>query len=476
MAQLEQPEPSTDLPLQPRPADCPVPLTAWQRRTWNQFIGQGRLSVRMGAAALRVLGPLDPIVLRRSLEEVIRRHESVRTRFVAIDGVPEQVIDSSCECHLEEIELAQTASSDGAREVTRLVRHFLEEQVDLSVGPLFAAKLWRLSSSEHVLILALDHMVADAASCAILSGEVWTLYHQAAKGLPFSLPHLPVQFADYAVWQQRTHSAWLKKHGPYWKERLTGAPRLQLPVDDGLASGDYPIAVPLHFPFGNRLSAGLRDAARREGALLPLVVLTVYVAVVSRWCGQRDLVLTFVSHGRHRRPELQNMIGFLASRLFLRVEIGHDDSFRDLLKRVNVEFYSAYEHYDFDRVPDFIPECAADTDTDFNWLPAVWGRRPAHKGAADEQLRIQPFPLEPYRKRLPEWFKLASVFSETAAGIVATVLYRPDLFAADTIERFGQNLRSFAQEFAHHPLAPIASVSLEAKGSSISGGATYLMP
>src|SRR6202000_2033096 len=122
----------------------------------------------------------------------------------------------------------------------RLAQQFADEPIDLSVGPVFEAALLRISVREHVLILLLDHIVSDAASWGILSKEIWTSYSQAAHGQSSLLPNLSVQFPDYAVWQQRTHGAWLRKHEAYWRGHLSGAPRIRMPRDEGLPEAQQP--------------------------------------------------------------------------------------------------------------------------------------------------------------------------------------------------------------------------------------------
>jgi Condensation domain len=298
--------------IRPRMAGTPVPLTAMQLRVWSQVLERGKLpGARMCTVVTRILGPLNIELLSRSVEALVWRHETLRTRFVTVDGIPRQHVDSASACGLEAIELTGGSASAVEAQARRVVSEFVEESVDLSVGPLFATRLLRLSRHEHVLIFSLEHMITDDVSNQIIRGEIWTFYRQAARGLPFSLPELPLQFADYADWQERTHGLWREKHEGYWKGRLTGAPHISFPTDD-LPKVKRPIEAMMQFPFGATLSASLRDLARSERTLLSLVVLAVYVAATARWCNRCDLVLTFVSNGRHRRG-LQNMVGWLAS-------------------------------------------------------------------------------------------------------------------------------------------------------------------
>ena len=446
-----------DVPLRPRLTGCPVPLTAGQLVLWNEILKRGTRpsDLRTCAASLRLFGPLNTLLLKRSIEAVVQRHESLRTTIVPVDSTPRQCIHPSSEYQLEMIDLSQLAPTNVEGRAKLLAQEFIERRIDISIGPLFEAKLLRFSNREHVLILALDHMVSDAVSCAILSREIWALYSQAERGLPFSLPQLPVQFADYAVWQQQAYGDWVKKHASYWRGRLTGAQRIQLPFDDSMPKIKHLTIAMLHFPFGKALSDKLRDMARRERTPLPLLVLTVYAALLSSWCNAGDFVVAVASHGRYRRPELENMIGFLANSPRLRIEVSRKDNFLDLSRRVTQEFHSASDHQGIGLTPDFIPECT--TDAHFNWVPN-WPQSSANqKGEIDNPIKMQPFPIQPFRG-VEAPFKFAPVFCDTAAGVVVTARYRPDLFEARTIERVGHNLRLFAAHFSQRPLTRIAAI------------------
>lgn len=447
-----------DLPLQPRPAACNVPLTAMQLRVWTDVLNRGaRLSdLRICATSVRVLGPLSISLIRRCINALMQRHEALRTKFVAAGSTLTQHIDQVGECPLDIVDISATAADDIENEARRLAQEFMDEQKHLTIGPLFEAKLLRLSEREHVLVLAVDHIISDNVSCEIIGREIWILYNQAAQGLSFSLPPLPVQFADYAFWQEQTYDAWLKKHEPYWRKRLTGAPRVELPLISSLQDAQTPTRTMLAFPFDEALSAKLREMAWRERALLPAVMFALCIAALSRWCNQRDLVLTFVTHGRLGRPKLAGMVGCLAGYMYLRIEIAEEDGFVDLLKRVNLEFSSANRHQDFDRVPVLIPECA--DGLSFNWLSTDKIPQPFEQMHADSQVELQPFPIRPFSERVDAAFKFAVMVSDTDAGIVMNVWYRPDLFAPGVIDQFGRNLRFLAEECVRRPLDPIACV------------------
>lgn len=450
---------STDLALQSRPVGCAIPLTAMQLRVWSDALRRGAKpsEFRTCAASVRIIGSLDAELLRKSIEAIVQRHESLRTRIISVDGNPQQHIDPACGYRLETTDLSGLNPPEVSGEVAGLAEAFAYEQIDMSVGPLFDTKLLKLSEGEHVLLVGVDHLVCDTVSCQIVSREIWNFYNNAVQGRSPTLPPLPVQFPDYCVWQHQTCAAWMRKHKPYWERRLAGAQRPRVPSTDRSQSADDLTQVMFSMPFGAALSAGLRDAAWRTRSPLPLVVFTAYVAAISRWCDQRDMVLAFVSHGRQSRKELGSMIGNLATILWLRVEMGAEATFIDLLQRLTSELTAAYEHQDFDRLPDLSPLCTLDLH--FNWLATndvrLRSRAPSEAGTP---VQTQSFSIrQALKKKAPHWFKLAVLVSDDPeAGIVARFWYRPDLFAPSVIERFGDDVRSFAEAFTLQPLAPLS--------------------
>jgi len=447
---LDQMEFSKDAPLKRRADGCLVPLTAHQLGTWNHFIEEAAgLSVRWSSFAMRVLGPLDVNLLKRSIDAAVWRHESIRTKIVVVEGIPRQQIDVACEYEWDVIDISDVSPKTIEGELKQLAEDFVRVKIDISSGQLFAVRVFRLSNCEHVLILALDHIITDGFSNGVLAKDIWALYRQGEQGLPLLLPELPLQFADYAVWQQRAYGAWLQNHEAYWRGRLTGSPqRIQIPVRDDSWQAKDPVGAELEITFGNALSAKLREIARRERTLLAMVVLTVYAATMSRWCNERNLVIAFISNGRNR-SELQGMVGLVADPLFLRLEITKEDNFIDLLRRLIVEFRSAYDH------PTFCWVQCCPTDVRFNWLPdhgAKWVKDHYLHGS-DNRLVVLPFSLP-----RPAPLKLIPAFYNSDTGIGANVMYRPDLFALSTVERFGGDLRLFAEEFSRRPLCRVESV------------------
>lgn len=172
--------------LGPRAADTPVPLTSGQFDFWSSCVEEGGLSDhRITLASVRITGPLNLGFLSKSIEAVAQRHESLRTRIITVDGIPRQHIDAHYRCDLELTDLSNTSVMDCESEARHVAQAFRNQKVNLSVGSLFESKLIRLSDVDHILVLALDHIISDGASSRILSRDIWALYGQAVQGLSF---------------------------------------------------------------------------------------------------------------------------------------------------------------------------------------------------------------------------------------------------------------------------------------------------
>ncbi len=303
----------------------------------------------------------------------------------------------------------------------------------------------------------LDHIVSDATSYPILTAEITAhLTNNSLSRGP--APELRVQFPDYAVWQNKTNDIWRKEHETYWSTKLAQLTRLAIPTDWPPNGSPQQRSNVVYTPFGKQLTAKLRDAARRERCLMPLIILSLYLVVMSIWCERNDMPVTLVSHGRHGHPEFRDMIGCIAHEVFLRVLITPNDSLRDLLARVTAEFSASLVH-DASRVISPGGASGDTTELYFNWLPTDWGFSGAYPSAVnqaeDNRLVISRFPIE-----TPIITKFKPSFTDTPSGIVAMVWYSDDLFLRSTVERFAAQLIRLAGAFVETPRAPIRSLTL----------------
>ncbi|MFN2413808.1 MAG: condensation domain-containing protein, partial [Pyrinomonadaceae bacterium] len=210
-----------------------VPTSFAQQRLWFLDLLEPGSPAFNIPAALRLSGRLDVDVLRRSLEEVARRHEALRTRFVTVDDEPVQVIEPSAAVELPLIDLSRLDADARGERVRELADEAARLGFDLAQGPLWRASVVRLGEEEHVLLYTMHHIISDGWSMGVLVREMGLLYDAYSRGVAPSLPELPIQYADYALWQrERLEGGELERQLAYWEERLAGVPEaLELPTD-----------------------------------------------------------------------------------------------------------------------------------------------------------------------------------------------------------------------------------------------------
>jgi hypothetical protein len=411
--------------------------------------------MRTIAAAVRLSGRLDVMLLRDCLARLVERHESLRTRIVVRDGIPMQHVDEPGRAALELISLTGVAQDCREAQARHLAEELVYEPFLVAAGPLFVARLIEVSELDHVLAIAMDHIVADIASLGIAWREIFTPYAQSARGMPVSLPEMSVQFPDYAVWEQRADSLWQERHGAYWRERLAGARRVRLFPQEALDNDAQTRRAWLPIRFGKELSAGLRELSRRERSTLVMSVLTAYVGVVCRLYEESDLVVPFTTGGR-LRPELGGLIGYFGVPLFLRIGLFEEDSWLDLLKRVSGEYGAAYEHSDSCRMAAGIPGFV--WNPAFNWIPGEFAAVGGDAGLAGG-LGIQPYAIKiTIRDGVRYGAELRVDLRDSEDGVMGTVGYRADLFSREAVERFGRNFRVFAERMVGEPRGRVAAM------------------
>lgn len=438
--------------IQRRPPGSPIMLPdGYLSALRYLFEKESRLSTRDCVTSVRILGALNVQLLRACVRYVVDCHESLRIQFVMLCNVPTMRVGSTPEDILELIDLSRTSAKIGDEEIRQLAQTFAATRIDISAEPLFAFRIFRISENEHVMVSAFEHLISDAISVEIVSRQIWTLYGQAAQGLPCHLPkHLP-QFPDYLIWLKNTHDAWKDVHEAYWKQLLADAPATEIPLDN-VAEVMRPAIAVDHISFGETLSTSLREIARRQGTTPSLAVLAIYTAVMSHWCSQSNLVMQIVANARFL-PELESTTGCILDLLPIRAEVDRKHTFTDLLSGINEAFYTA-THHRGSGFRSLIQEST--TELYFNWTPPPFGA-PYIPGG----ISLQPFTFMPLRTVRPGTAKFHPIFYETASGISVLARYRTDRLAPSTVARFGRNLRVFASAIVQRPNARIESISLE---------------
>src|SRR5450755_1787233 len=297
--------------------------------------------------ALRMTGALNTAALEHGLNEIIRRHESQRTRFTTRQAQPVQIIAPSLTIALKIDDLSALTPTEREPQARRLAAQESLQPFDLSRGPLVRAKLLRLAPTDHILLLTMHHIISDAWSSAVYFQELSSLYEAFCAGRPSPLPELSIQYADYAAWQRQCFQGEaLQRQLAYWREQLQGAPPLlNLPTDRPRPAQQSFRGSLESIPIPADLAATFKDFSRREGATLFMSLLTSFVLLLHRYSGQSQIVLgTDVAN----RPtlETESLIGFFINLLAIRLDVSANPTFRDLLARVRDTALGAYAHQD----------------------------------------------------------------------------------------------------------------------------------
>ena len=400
-------------------------------------------------SSIRLRGDLDTIALQRSLTEVVRRQEALRTRFEEGPEGPEQLIDPADPFLLATEDLSSLAKEDRRREAERLTREEARRPFDLARGPLLRARLLRLATREHLLLVTLHHIVADGWSMGVLVRELGVLYGAYTSGRVSPLEEPVIQYADWAAWQR----AWLEegemeRQLAFWRTELRSAATLVLasdrprPARPTHAGASLPIRMP----------AGLRDElarfARGEGATLTMGLLAGYAATLARWSGQKEFAVGMPVANR-RAVEAESLIGFFVNTLAVRARLGGRSlTFRRLIGRMRESALGAFANQDvpFERVVEEVqPERTLDHSPIVQTLFAL-------QNAPVGAIELPGLSLE-YEE--PDTgvtrFDVELFLAETAGGLEGTLNYSTELFDRATMQRFAEGFTAFLQAGLENP-------------------------
>ncbi|CAM3778179.1 Linear gramicidin synthase subunit D [Pseudomonas reidholzensis] len=429
-----------------------IPLSFAQQRLlflWQLEPDSSFYNVPM---AVRLNGALDLSLLQQALDALVSRHESLRTRLVAEEGEFHQVILDADTLPVERVEFAdgQDPAALSAAVDAELARPF-----DLLAEPLLRVKLLRLGADQYLLTLCMHHIISDGWSSDLLVQEFIQLYSALAEGKTAELPALPIQYADYAIWQR----AWLEageaeRQLAYWQAQLGDEqPLLSLPLDhERPATPSYRGAV-VKLQIAAEQAEALRAQARKGGQTLFGLMLAAMAVVLSRYSGQSDIRIGAPNAGRNRQ-ELEGLIGFFINTQVLRVQVDERATFAELLEQVKAVIGGAQSHQElpFEHLVDaLLPErnLAHNPLFQFKINQHVAGSQPARKRLGS--LEVESFAREGGDAR----FDLAFDFSDKADGIEGYFTYATDLFEAATIERLAASLRKVLEVLTQAPEQPI---------------------
>ncbi len=433
-----------------------MPASFAQQRLWflDQF--EGGDALYNVPVATRLRGPLDVAALERALDALVARHEPLRTGFKLVDGVPHQAIRPHREFSLLVTDLSN--SSDAERRGLELISEHARESFDLSAGDLFRARLVKLDEELHLLSLTLHHIVTDAWSMGVLNRELGKLYGGFVQGTEVELPELPIQYADYAVWQQQwMESGGLDEQLDYWRTQLAGAPALlELPTDHPRPARQSFRGATVRTMLAPELLERLNALGEREGATLFMTMLAALATLLSRYSGQEDIVIASPVANRSR-VELESVIGLLVNTLALRVDASGEKPFEDVLRGARETALGAFSNQDlpFEKlVEELNPERhlshAPVAQVLFVMQNAV--ERPvAFSGIEQERI-----PTE----RGTAKFDLSFFAAETSEGLRLSLEYCTDLLEQDSALRMLEHFRVLLEAAVSDPTLPVGELEL----------------
>jgi len=436
-------------PILQVPRNGDLALSFAQQRLWFLDQMEPGLPAYNLPAAVRLKGPLNVAALEQSLNEIVRRHESLRTTFGVIDGRPIQVIAPTLTIALPVVDLRQLPASEQETEVRRLVTAEAQRPFDLSRGPLIRGAVLRLGEQEHVGLLTMHHIVSDGWSAGVLIREMATLYLASCAGGSPSLPDLPIQYADFAHWQREwLQGEALESQIAYWKDKLAGAPPvIDLPADRPRPAVQTFRGAHRSLVLSKHLQEGFRALGRQEGTTQFMTFLAAFNVLLHRYTGEDDLVVGTPVANRNRL-ETEGLIGFFVNALVLRTDLSGDPSFRELLRRVRETCLGAYAHQDlpFDRL---VEELHLKRDLSRNPLFQVMFVLHNASLRTTELAGLTLSPVEGESETAH--FDLTLQIADTDQGLTAVLVYNTDLYAPATIARMLEHFRILLEAMVADP-------------------------
>ncbi|WP_218081856.1 non-ribosomal peptide synthetase [Anthocerotibacter panamensis] len=439
------------LPVVSVVGDRALPLSSCQQRLWLLDQLQAGSAAYNVPVTIHLHGILDEAALHASLNEIIRRHEILRTTFIVFDEQPRQVIAPRLMLELPVLDLQALSQV----QVTKMEA---QQPFDLTRGPLLRAKLFRLAPTEQVLMLTMHHIVSDGWSIGVLIQELSALYAAYSQGQPSGLAPLTIQYADFAHWQQQwLRSAAFETQFAYWQAQLAGAPTaLDLPTDYPRPPVQSYRGAAHRFLVPQMLAQGLKTLSQHEGATLFMTLLAVFKVLLYRYTSQEDLVVGSPIANRNR-AELEPLIGFFVNTLVLRTDLSGEPTFREMLRRVRTMTLDAYDHQDlpFEKLVEHLQPERAMSYTPLFQVMFVLQNAPL-SSCVTGGLTLIPGEIANETAK----FDLTLEMVETAQGMTAVLEYSTDLFERATLERMAGHWLTLAAAVVADPDQPISTLPL----------------
>jgi hypothetical protein len=445
----------------PRSRESPsFPLSFAQERLWFLHQLDPHSATYNVPVGVRLKGAFDPRAAECALSEIVRRHETLRTMFPVIDGMPRQVVRKDLGVNLSMIDLSELGSAEREGEAHRLFRDEWQRPFDLSTGPVWRVRLLSLGPEEHVFLYAMHHIISDGWSLNIFSAELSTLYKAFSVGKPSPLSELPIQYIDFAVWQREwLEGDMLKRQVAYWRKQLAGVVIPKLTARKSKHSSQERAASSRHFTIKKQVTDALKDLSDRQNATIFMTLLAALNTLFYRLTGQDDICIGTAIAGRNHTAT-EGLIGFFVNMLAIRTNLSGDPTFRALLERTRDTMLEADAHQDipFEKIvnelcPGKDPNLSPFFQTALTLENSI---RPNGAIIDGGSLKLETLPVE--RKTLP--FELIMALAETGEGLTGSLFYQIDLFSQETVDLMLSCFVSILDQVATDPDIRLLDISL----------------
>ncbi len=438
--------------------DTAIPLSFAQQRMWFLDQLEPNKPHYNIPCALRVDSAVDLSVLQLAVDALVARHETLRTNLAVENGEPIQVISPFLHIPVQLIDLSLVPDTEREREALRITGAEAQRSFDLANDPLLRISVLRLSDACHILFLNIHHIISDRWSLTVLLSELAVLYGAFSEGKSSPLPDLPVQYADFSVWQRRSsQSEVIEKQLSYWLDELRDAPPIiELPTDRPRQSIASLKGESVSINLTPELTAKLHNLSRTNGATLFMTLLAAFEVLLSRYSGQEDLVVGMPIASRSH-PEIEGLIGLFANTLPLRARLGGDPSFGEVLARTKESALGAYAHQEvpFERL---VEELHPERSLSYDPLVQVYFilQNAPHEGLRLHGLELKHIPTDSKTSKGDLYFSLA----ERGGGLSGRLEFNTDLFDTTTIKRFLGHYQNLLESAAENPNLPMSQLTL----------------
>ena len=409
------------------------------------------------SGAIRIHGPLNVTALEQGMQGVVQRHESLRTRFTTIEGEPMQVIEDQVSLRIVLEDISALPEQERSSQAQKLVQEEAQKSFDLQCVPLMRAKLLRLGEQEHILALTLHHIIADGWSLGIVVREMSVRYTSFDAGIPFRLEELPIQYADYSMWQREwLASGVMQRQLEYWKKQLDGITPLELPTDHPRPSLQSYRGKTICFQVPPVLTQKLRELSQQENASLYMTLLAAFQVLLYRYSGQRDITAGSPIAGRTKR-ETEEVVGLFINTVVLRADLSGNPAFDELLKRVRNVALDAYAHQDvpFEKLVETLV-----SERDLSRAP-LFQVLLTLQSSPQSEARLGTAKIENYEVNTgTAKFEITLVMTKSVHEINCSWNYATDLFDQSMMEQMIASFQTLLASIAANPKQSIAHLRL----------------